>query len=105
MAHRRAATTTTSKPVTRYQRDHHGSGSRCWFSALTSGVVQSPILLDIENSCVTKRAPGCQTRQQHKERVCMADDKVTNQALIRPQPPIELRDLTLASFYPRTQSP
>jgi len=35
----------------------------------------------------------------------MADDKVANQALIRPRPPIELRDLALASFYPRTQSP
>jgi hypothetical protein len=35
----------------------------------------------------------------------MADDKVTNLALIRPRPRIELRDLALAAYYPRTQSP
>ena len=34
----------------------------------------------------------------------MADDKVTNLASIRPRPPIELRDLALAEYYPRTQS-
>ena len=35
----------------------------------------------------------------------MADDKVTNLALIRPRPRIELRDLALAACYARTQSP
>jgi hypothetical protein len=34
----------------------------------------------------------------------MADEKVTYLQVIKPQRPIEVRDLALAAFYPRTQS-
>ena len=34
----------------------------------------------------------------------MADEKVTYLQVIKPQRPIEVRDLALAAFHPRTQS-
>jgi hypothetical protein len=42
--------------------------------------------------------------QQHRERVCMADEKVTSLEVIKPQRRIELRDLAIAAFYPQTRS-
>src|ERR1700722_6948653 len=63
----------------------------------TNAVVQSPILLVLKDSRVTRRASGCQIRQQHKERVWMPDEKATNSDVIR------LRR-TLAAFYPQTHS-
>jgi hypothetical protein len=34
----------------------------------------------------------------------MADEKMTYLQVIKPRRPIEVRDLALAAFYPRTQS-
>jgi hypothetical protein len=66
--------------------------------------VQSLILLVIDDYCVTKQASECQTRQQQKERVCMADEKVTISELIRLRRRTEPREFALAAFYPQTHS-
>jgi hypothetical protein len=66
--------------------------------------VQSLILLVIDDCCVTKQAAECQTRQQQKERVCMADEKVTISELIRLRRSTEPREFALAAFYPQTHS-
>jgi hypothetical protein len=66
--------------------------------------VQSLILLVIDDCHVTKQAAGCQTRQQQKERVCMADEKVTISELVRLRRSTEPREFALAAFYPQTHS-
>jgi hypothetical protein len=44
------------------------------------------------------------TAGQQKERVCMADKKVTISELIRLRRSIEPREFALAAFYPQTHS-
>jgi hypothetical protein len=71
---------------------------------IRNGVVQSLILLVIDVFSLTNRGARVSNWQQHKERVCMADEKVASLEVIKPRRRIELRDLALAAFYPQTRS-